>query len=304
MFFTLYCVPYFIVNNQAHAFFFIQAEEENNEEAKMSSEEGKNSVKKIQHSHIKIVKPISIFAQQKSDLIHYFSQDKTQKLKVDANEYIIIEEVSATQNNKGVAILLPDWQQSVANPKAMNYLRKSLTLDGWATMSIQSPNKPNNYPSSALMKKEIIEQNTKALMLYRNELKSLITAAMERAKSYPGIFLVISEGSQAVMLTDLYKNEKSLLPTAFITLSAGIYSQAENNMFAKNIASAELPILDLILKRDNKSVLENAMLRKQYATKEMKVYYRQKKISNIIPGYYPEKKLRDEINGWLKTIGW
>lgn len=304
IFITLYCVPYIIENNQAHAFFFFQEEEESSEDVEKSPDEKKAPVKSIQRSDIEIIKPISIFEQQKSDLTHYLSRGKAQQLKAGTDEYVMVEEVSSTQNNKGIAILLPDWQQGLANPKAMNYLRKSLPLNGWSTISIQSPNKPNDYPSSARTKEEMIDQNSKALMPYKNELKSLMTAAMEKAKNYPGIFLVISEGSQAAMLVNLYKDNQDLLPAAMITLSAGMYSQLENEMFAKDMATSELPILDLVLKRDNKSVLENAMLRKQYATKEMKVYYRQKKIHNMIPGYYPEQALLTEINGWLKTIGW
>lgn len=304
IFLTLYCVPCIIENNQAHAFFFFQEEEERSEDAEKSSDEKKDSAKSIQRSDIKIIKPISIFEQQKSDLTHYFSRDKAQQLKTGTDEYVMIEEISSTQNNKGIVILLPDWQQGLANPKAMNYLRKNLPLNGWSTISIQSPNKPSDYPSSALTQKDMVEQNSKALMPYKIELKSLMTAAMEKAKNYPGIFLVISEGSQAAMLVNLYKDNQGLLPAALITLSAGMYSQLENEMFAKNMATSELPTLDLVLKRDNKSVLKNAMLRKQYATKEMKVYYRQKQIHNIMLGYYPEQALLTEINGWLKTIGW
>jgi len=302
--FILYCIPLIVGNNQAQAFFFVQEEKESSEEAETPTDEKKLPAKSMQRSDIKIVKPISIFEQQKSDLTHYFAKDKVQKLTAGTNEYIMIEDVSATENNKGVAILLPDWQQGLAQSKAINTLRKNLPLHGWATMSIQSPNKPNGYPSSARINKELIEQNAKALMLYQNELKSLITAAMNKAKSYPGIILVISKGSQAAMLVNLYKNNPDLLPAALVTLSAGMYSPIENELFAKNMATSALPILDLVLKRGNKLVLENALLRKKYATKEMKVYYRQKHINTTALGHYPERTLLIEINGWLKTIGW
>lgn len=303
--FAFYFIPNIFGSNQAHAFFFIQEEEkEGNEAVETPSDETKNSINKVQRSNIKITKPISTFEQQKTDLMHYFSKEKTQKIKVDTNEYVMLEEDSATHNNKGVVILLPDWQRGLTHSKAINNLRESLPQNGWSTISIQSPNKPTNYPSSALENKDVIEQNSKALMLYQNELKSLMNAVIEKAKNYPGIFLVISEGSQAAMLVNLFKDNQSLLPAALITLSAGMYSQPENELFAKNMAMSELPVLDLILTRDNKLVLENAILRKKYATKEMKVYYRQKKLSNITPGDYPEKKLITEINGWLKSIGW
>lgn len=297
-----YLIPNILGYNQAQAYFYF-AEEEASEPEKVD-EDKKQPSKSIQRSDIKIIKPVSSFEQQKQDLTHYLSASKTQSIKAGDSEYIIIEESSSTQNNKGVAILIPDWQQGVANPKAMNFLRINLPDAGWSTISVQSPNKPMNYPSMALTKEERIEQNKAALMPYQNELKSLVTAVMEKAKNYPGIFLVITEGSQAAILIDLYKNNQNLSPAALITLSAGMYSELENDTFAKNIAMSELPVLDLILKKDRNSVLENAMLRKKYATKELKVYYRQKSLHNMVPGYYPEQTLLTEINGWLKTIGW
>lgn len=299
----LYLIPNILGHNQAQAYFYF-AEEEGAAEPEKVDEDKKQPSKSIQRSDIKIVKPVSSFEQQKQDLTHYLSGSKTQSIKAGDSEYIIIEESSSTQNNKGVAILIPDWQQGVANPKAMNFLRKNLPDAGWSTISVQSPNKPMNYPSVALTKEERIEQNKAALMPYQNELKSLVTAVMEKAKNYPGIFLVITEGSQAAILIDLYKNNQDLSPAALITLSASMYSELENDTFAKNIAMSELPVLDLILKKDRNSVLENAMLRKKYATKELKVYYRQKYLHNMVPGYYPEQTLLTEINGWLKTIGW
>ena len=298
-----YLIPNILGYNHAQAYFYF-AEEEEAAETEKVDEDKKQPSKSIQRSDIKIVNPVSSFEQQKQDLTHYLSGSKTQSIKVGDNEYIIIEETSSTQNNKGVAILIPDWQQGVANPKAINFLRKNLPDAGWSTISVQSPNKPMNYPSAASTKEERIEQNKTALMPYQNELKSLVTAVMEKANNYPGIFLVITEGSQAAMLIDLYTSNQSLLPAALITLSAGMYSEVENDSLAKNIAMSELPVLDLILKKDRNTVIENAMLRKKYVNKELKADYRQKSLHNMVPGYYPEQTLLTEINGWLKTIGW
>lgn len=296
-----YLLPNILVAHHAHAFFYFQ---EDAAESENSNEEMKGSSKTIQRSDIKIPQPISHFEQHKQDLNHYLSMSKTQLINTGSNEYILIEETSSTKNNKGVAILIPDWQQGVTSPKAINYLRKSLPNQGWSTFSVQAPNKPQNYPSKSSSLTELAEQNKMALMPYRNELKALVMEIMKKAMNYPGIFLVITQGSQAAMLVDLYKNNPDLSPTALVILSAGMHSTLENETFAKNVSISTLPILDLVLKKDNMLLLNNAQLRKKYATKEVKVFYRQRTLSNMVSGYYPEQTLLVEINGWLKSIGW
>ncbi|WP_426369245.1 DUF3530 family protein [Pseudocolwellia sp. HL-MZ7] len=294
-------LPHVLGISQAHAFFYFQEEPAKSDEQENATKDGSG---KLQRSDIKIAQPISSFELQKQDLNHYLPSNEVELLKAGDNEYTLIKGTSSTKNDKGVAILIPDWQQGLTNAKALNFLRKELPTHGWATLSIQSPNKPSNYPSSASTQSELAEQNKVALMPYKNELKSLMMEVMKKAKDYPGIFLVITQGSQAAMLIDLYKNNEELLPSTLVILSGGMYSHLENDTFAHNIATSELPILDLILKRDSRSVLENALLRKKYSNKELKVFYRQKSLSNIMPGYYPEQSLIIEINGWLKSIGW
>lgn len=301
----LFCIPQLLELNKAQAFFYAEENEKSEETPSSETDEGApNQTKSIQRSEIDIVKPISTFKQHNNDLTHYLSTSKTQSINTDEHEYIIVEATSNTQSNKGVAILMPDWQNGLTNPKAMNFLRKSLPNKGWSVISVQSLNKPYKYPSSALTLKDRQEQNKAALMPYTNELKSLLVKVMDKAKNYPGIILTISEGSQATILMDLYKNNSTLAPTAVVSLSGGILSTVENENFAKNIAQSPLPFLDLLLKNDSSKVIQNASLRKKYSVKEMKHSYRQKTLQNIHSGYYPEYTLLSEIIGWLKTIGW
>jgi len=290
---AFYLLSNFLGFSQAHAFYFFEEENTNLETSKS-----------FQRSELIIPPPVSSFHLQKQDLNRYLSNEEMELIKTDESEYALIKAASTTRNDKGIAILIPDWQQGLTNPKALNFLRKELPNQGWATFSVQSPRKPKNYPALLSIESELAEQNKTALMPYTNELKNLIAEVMKKARNYPGIFLVITQGSQAAMLIDLYKNNEDLAPSALVILSAGMYSTIENNTFAHNIATSSLPVLDLVLKRDNTLVLENAKLRKQYVNKEFKTLYRQKQLTNMLPGYYPEQTLITEINGWLKSIGW
>ena len=77
-----------------------------------------------------------------------------------------------------------------------------------------------------------------------------------------------------------------------------------NENFAHQLASTELPVLDLYLKHDNPLVLAKAAQRKAFSKQEMKIYYRQRQLNNTVTSYYPKEELLRQINSWLKAIGW
>lgn len=256
-----------------------------------------------------IKKPIELTKQYKEDLKHYLSSDEVKPLLAGPDDYLTLVKRYTSANSKGVAILLPDWQQGATNPKAMNYLRNVLPAKGWSTIAIQPSNKPEGYPSSAITVAEQKKENQLALKEYKSKLNSMINAVMNTAKEYPGIVLVIAQGNNAALLVDLYNQEGSQQPNALIMLSS--YRQSNhalvnnvNEHFAHQLALTELPVLDLYLKHDNPLVLSTAAQRKVFSTQEMKVYYRQRQLNNTVTGYYPEEELLIQINSWLKAIGW
>ena len=254
-------------------------------------------------------KPIELTKQYKEDLKHYLTGDQVKPLLAGPDDYLTLVKKYTSANSKGVAILLPEWQQGATTPKAINYLRNALPAKGWSTIAIQPNNKPDNYPSTALTVEEQKKENELILKEYKNKLSSMLNAVMNTAKEYPGIVLVIAQGNNAALLVDLYSQEGSQLPNALIMLSS--YRQSNHGLinsvnedFARQLAFTELPVLDLYLTHDNPLVLAKAAQRKSFAKQEMKVYFRQRQLNNTITGYYPEKELLNQINSWLKAIGW
>jgi hypothetical protein len=255
-------------------------------------------------SKIKMTPPVSLFNQHQEDLQHYLNADKITSLQTDTESFIVLEQVGKTNNEKGVVILLPNWQQSSTSPKAIDHLRTSLPEQGWTTITMQALNKPDNYPSYAIEVAAQQKQNEEVLQTYKDTLSAMLTKVMDKAFEYPGIILMIAEGSNAAIVTELYQEKKNRLPNAMILMSAFMPTYAENQKFAEQIAKDELPILDILLTLDHRLVIENAKQRKSMAKKEMKVFYRQRQYNTYASGYYPKEKLVKEINGWLKAIGW
>jgi len=254
--------------------------------------------------------PISLDQQYKEDLKHYLPSTKVKPILVGTQEYITLINENTSPNNKGVAILIPDWQQGAVNPKAINSLRKILPKQGWTTISIQPNTKPDNFPSTALKLTEQIEENKTSIDNYKMDFSAMLNAVSGKAREYPGIVIMVAQGNHGAILIDLLdSNENLQAPNAIILLSSYVLTNnklldKDNNKFAKSLANSEPPVLDLYLKQDNAIVIDKAPQRLALAKQEMKVYYRQRQLNNAMMGFYPEQELVVQINSWLKSIGW
>tara|TARA_R110001583_G_scaffold53736_4_gene165353 strand:- start:915 stop:1877 length:963 start_codon:yes stop_codon:yes gene_type:complete len=298
------------------------AQEDKQEEVKTTVEKDKDSKKSdtkadtkadTKESIVKIPLPVSMAQQHKEDLAHYFPANRVAPILAGPDDYLTLIEKNTSVNNKGVAILLPDWQEGAASPKALNFLRKVLPKQGWTTISIQPANKPSNFPSRALKVSEQKQANKPIIDDYKKKLTALINAVMTKSKEYPGIIMVIAQGNHGAMLVDIFDQQKNnpngTPPNALILLSSYLLNSTElldetNTAFAKTLANSEYPVLDLYLRYDNPIVLAKAAQRLSVAKQELKAYYRQRQINNNASGYYPEQELLVQINSWLKTIGW
>jgi len=252
--------------------------------------------------------PISLEQQHKSDLKHYIPANTVMPILAGPNDYLTLVTKNTTVNTKGVAILFPDWQQGAVNPKAINFLRQAMPKQGWTTISIQSPDKPQNFPSTAVSKEEQKKENKTGIDEFNSKLSTLNKALQSKAKEYPGIVIVIAQGNIGAMLVDLY-DQGDEPPNGLILLSSYKYNNhafidETNSNFAEKLAVSEYPTLDLYLKYDHPIVIDKAPERLALAKQEMKVYYRQRQLNNTVTGFYPEQALLSQINGWLKSIGW
>ncbi len=293
-------------------FFCIQtiaiAQENKQEETTVESKQNSE-----QKAKVTIPLPVSIEKQYKEDLSHYLPAKRVTPILAGTDDYLTIIDENTHVNSKGVAILLPDWQQGAVNPKAINFLQKKLPQQGWTTISIQPANKPSNFPSKALKVSEQKEANKKILDEYKKKLSTLINTVLTKSKEYPGIVIVIAQGNNGAMLVDIFNQQSESqvdgTPNAVILLSSYLMDNHElinesNTAFAKALAYSEYPVLDLYLMYDNPIVMDKAIQRLSLAKQELKAYYRQRKIINQVTGYYPEEKLLSQINSWLKSIGW
>lgn len=260
---------------------------------------------KDNHQHQVVINPpVNAFTQQQQDIEHYLTEEQVSPILVGSDKYLIAINKHTTPVNKGVMVLIPDWQQSIATPNALNQLRTDIPKYGWTTITLHPPHKPENYPSQALLAKERETENSEKIALYSKKMADIMLAVIEQAKNYPGVIIIVAEGSHAALMLDVYQQNLLAMPSALVMLSSYMPTIAENNKIAQQLALTDYPILDLYLKRDNRLVLANAKLRKDSAKREMKASYRQKQLNNRVTGYYPKKTLAKEIISWLSSLGW
>lgn len=295
--------------------FFVpaQQDEKEPENKEVTVDETKKDVGKKTNS-LPIPLPTSLTLQHKEDLKHYLPANKVKPVLAGPDDYITLVTESTSVNNKGVAILLPDWQQGATDPKAINFLRKKLPSQGWTTISIQPSSKPKDYPSNALKLTEQQEENKNIIDEYKSQLGTMTNAVITKANEYPGIIIIIAQGNHGAMLVELLSQgqEQPIItqtPNALILLSSYVLSGEKlidetNTAFAKKLASSEYPVLDLYLRHDNPIVLDKTKQRLSLSKQEMKVYYRQRQLNNSAMGYYPKQELLTQIQSWLKSIGW
>lgn len=286
--------------------FTVIAQEDKQEEVTTAGENKKESQTK---NKVAIPSPVSVELQHKADITHYFPTNRVTPILAGPDNYLTLVNENTSVNNKGVAILLPDWQQGAVSPKAINFLRTALPKQGWTTISIQPANKPSDFPSKALKISDQKLANKTIIDDYKAKLSTLINAVLTKSKDYPGIVIIIAQGNHGGMLVDIFDQQNSTMPNALILLSSYLLNSSElidetNTAFAKALADSEYPVLDLYLKYDNPIVLDKTAQRLVIANQELKAYYRQRQINNNATGYYPEQELLIQINSWLKSIGW
>ena len=255
--------------------------------------------------------PIALIEQYKKDLQHYLDSEKVKPLLAGSASYLTLINPHTSPVGQGVAILLPDWEQGATNPKAINFLRQKLPSEGWTTIAVQPSDKPEGYPSNALLVEEQLKENKELIDEYQSKQKILFTALMNLAKEYPGIIIVIAQGNNGALLTELLSESESdgqvSMPKGMILLSSYRQTSSKlintvNEKFATQLALTELPILDLFLQYDHPLTIAKAAQRNSLAKQKKKVYFRQRRLHNNATGYYPETELLSQIKRWLKSI--
>lgn len=227
--------------------------------------------------------------QTSSDLQRQIAAGQINALKSDQQSFLTLQRAAMTPFVKGTVILVPDWSQHAASPRAVEYLRNYLIDFGWNTTAMMVP------PAVA-------EASTENLLTYQQKLLARLKLVMAEAESKPGTIVVIGLGHSGALLNQLYKNEELSAPQALVLIGAAMQDVALNEQVAEALSQHKVPTLDLLPQTDNTFARNSGSLRLQLVRKNIKEIYRQR----LLPGSVEQDQpwLAREILGWLNYIGY
>lgn len=267
---------------------------------KEQNPEQQKKSQKSQRPSVNPPKPIEDW--HSADLSYYEKAEELIPMLSGTEDFITLQQPQQTSNPKGVVILVPDWQQHIANPKAMVQLRREFPANGWRLIGVQPPNKPRDFPRISGLPEDNIA-NEADLTSYQTALAQRINTVLTDAQNFPGVILVIAEGVNASLLAQIFNDEANQKPSALVSLSAYSVLMEKSQDYAEALSETEFPVLDLYLDKDNRWVLHDSKARKLAAEKNLKALFRQRMIFGQ-NHHYPTPELSRQIFNWLASVGW
>ena len=128
--------------------------------------------------------------QTAADLQRQVATAQINALKSPQQSFLTLQRTAMTPFVKGTVILVPDWSQHAASPRAVEYLRNYLIDFGWNTMAVMVP------PA-------VTEASMENLQAYQLQLLERLKVVMQEVESKPGTIVVIGLGSGTAMLFGL-----------------------------------------------------------------------------------------------------
>lgn len=227
----------------------------------------------------------------KADLSWQLPPDELTELMAGDKSFLALKRAAFTAKVKGTILFVPDWSQHASSPKYLNLLRKEFNDYGWDTLSIAVPDSP-------------LSDDNQSFESYKEELQKRLEAAMSSATTTNSTVIVVAQGSSAAFISKLYAEKKLREAQSLILLEAYLPQTDQQNSLPLAIATQQVPTLDLRQEQGNAQVAAQWKLRKQLATQQQKLLYRQREISGLIAQAETQQRVFKEIRGWLSFQGY
>jgi hypothetical protein len=186
----------------------------------------------------------------------------------------------------GVAILLPEWQQTAS----LLALSQTLSQQGFDCVIVLPTPQPQRVNPGDEKQQEII---AKQLAQWHSRLASVD----ENMTSSSGHRLLIAQGSSAIWIGQLLSADQITKPDAIVLLNAFYPDKQANQLQATQLNSSVIPMLDLYQENQNGWLTQAVQQRKIAAKRATKLNSRQQSIGDLSDS-------ATRIKGWLTTLGW
>ncbi|MCQ8878166.1 alpha/beta hydrolase family protein [Pseudoalteromonas shioyasakiensis] len=277
-----------------------------------------------------------------SDISRLIPHGEIKPLQVGEDEFISLYREYMSAEQRGVVLIIPDWQHLPTNNAGINFLRTHLTDFGYTTIAMTVPDinwqasaeqstaeDGNNTEEATVEKKEVATDsnsetdkqtdasenivtpkhvdalayiNNDVIDNYKESLIARFEALYQSALDEGGKIVVIAQGASAGVLLEHYASFPNTNIDAFISLSSYLPNHERNQQLNTLVSTISPPLLDVFYSNDNPDLLLSVADRKRWVKRHSKYDYRQRELFGLRSEPQQHERLSKEIDGFLRRL--
>ena len=267
-----------------------------------------------------------------SDLSRLMPQDELKPLLAGDTEFLSLYREHMSAQQRGVVLIIPDWQHLPTNNDGINFLRTQLNDLGYATLAMtvpdidwqaipaekenaQSEPADNNQkgntdsaetpsvPPTVPVHVDAIEQISNTVIdNYKLNLIARFNALYQSALNEDGKIVVIAQGASAAVLLEHYGEYPNTDIDAFVSLSSYLPNSRRNKQLNAVVSTISPPLLDIYYSVDNPDLLLSVADRKRWVKRNSKYDYRQRELFGLRSQPEQHERLTKEVEGFLRRL--
>ena len=281
------------------------------------------------------IKPTPWSSLVSSDIKRFLPNDEIRPLLASDVKFISLHRQSMAASQRGVALIIPDWQHTPTNNAGINFLRTELNDLGYATLAMTIPDidwqaaetanpttaneepapseepeqktnaengeQANASPSQKHVNADALISNA-VIDNYKLNLIARFNALYDSALDEDGKIVVIAQGASAGLLLEHYGDYPSTNIDAFVSLSSYLPIPERNKKLNASLTTISPPLLDIYYSVDNPALLHSIVQRQKWATRHSKYDYRQREFFGLPSELRQHQRLAKEIDGFLRRL--
>ncbi|CAM4160545.1 DUF3530 domain-containing protein [Pseudoalteromonas ostreae] len=264
-----------------------------------------------------------------NDLSRLMPQDELKPLLAGDTEFLSLYRQHMSAQQRGVVLIIPDWQHLPTNNNGLNFLRTQLNDLGYATIAMTVPDidwqavpptderettepaateQATNLDNSADTATPVVHVDAIAHMSnaiidnYKLNLIARFNALYQSALDEAGKIVVIAQGASAGVLIEHYGEFPNTNIDAFVSLSSYLPNSKRNQQLNATISTISPPLLDIYYNIDNPDLLLSVADRKRWVKRHSKYDYRQRELFGLRSESEQHERLTKEVDGFLRRL--
>ncbi|MGX1112567.1 hypothetical protein ACSSVW_001973 [Pseudoalteromonas sp. MBR-15] len=280
------------------------------------------------------IKPTPWSSLVTNDIQRFLPSDEMRTLLAGDDEFISLYRQSMAPTQRGIVLIIPDWQDVPTNNAGINFLRKQLNDIGYATLAMTMPD-IDWHPADMAMPEPTDNSETESttqnnqqadsappaqtqqaphfvsakpniseaiLDDYKLKLIARFNALYNSAMDEGGNIIVLAQGASAGLLIEHYASFPNNELNAFISLGSYLPNSIRNQHLNATLSTISPPLLDIFYSEGNPDTLQSVNDRKRWVRRNAKYDYRQRELFGTPTEPEQHERLLKEVDGFLRRL--